>query len=408
MKANSSARSLRRVQWKLTLAWAVAWLACVAVFSSIAVNLDSELRRQDLDTDLLFYTSSVYELTWFDAQGVFHDDVFYAAAEQEEIEADLWIIEPGDPPIIHMQPKQPIFQLPSLFDVAEEVVAEEILKLSYGMLNSGEQAYRLRAIPTYQEGIPDRPKAAIIAIADPQPGQAAHGRFVRNISLLAIASGALGVAVGVALARFSLRPIAQSFEQRETFLAAAAHELRTPIAALRSVAETTEKQDAYVNLSKIQALAAQTSRVVDDLLMFARLDAGSLEINKESVRLDLLIETLLPDDDSVPWTGSPTEAQVDPKLISVALRNLLENARLHGRLPIDIRLDSHRVRIQDSGDGFPTTVLNQAEAAMAPTHSKQGAGIGLAICSRIAELHGGRLQLENLPSGGACATLYLN
>jgi signal transduction histidine kinase len=181
--------------------------------------------------------------------------------------------------------------VPELAALAAEVVTGDVNFYRDGRDAAG-QAYRLRGIPTYPER-GELPCAAIIVVGDPQPGIDAHAAFVRGLWSATLLLGAVGIWIGASLARWSLRPVVDSFKQRERLLAAAAHELRTPVAALRGICDSglagDERPEAA--LARIGPRVDRTAGVVDRLLMLARLDAGTLRLEREPVRLDLLVET---------------------------------------------------------------------------------------------------------------------
>ena len=135
------------------------------------------------------------------------------------------------------------------------------------------------------------------------------------------------------------------------------------------------------------------------------------DVEREAVRLDLLVEAEVGDAATVTVPSSPPcVAQVDPRLMRVAARNLVANARAHGRtedaaLVIDVTSTS--VSVRDAGPGFPSEILALARGPFSSAPSTGGSGVGLSTCAMIARLHGGALRLDNPPEGGARATLTL-
>lgn len=113
-------------------------------------------------------------------------------------------------------------------------------------------------------------------------------------------------------------------------------------------------------------------------------------------------------------------ATVDVELFERAVANLLDNAFKHtprgGRIALAVQRDGEEVlvSVQDSGAGIAPEALPrlfdrlvQARASVAPATSDEGKGLGLAIVKRIAELHGGSVQVASAPGQGATATLRL-
>jgi two-component system sensor histidine kinase TctE len=123
------------------------------------------------------------------------------------------------------------------------------------------------------------------------------------------------------------------------------------------------------------------------------------------VRLDLLVETLLPDDDSVRFVATASVVNLDPRLASVAVRNLIENARKYGQRDgvahITVTVSGAQVVVEDQGKGFSEALLTRRETDFVISPTQGGTGLGLAIVNMVARLHGGALRLENRAKGGA-------
>jgi signal transduction histidine kinase len=235
--------------------------------------------------------------------------------------------------------------------------------------------------------------------------------FTARTLLLMLLLGAVGVGVGLLLAGRSLRPMVATLAQRERFVAAAAHELRTPLASLQAVCDSARGGDepAAVALERIAPLIRHLGALVDELLLFARLEAGAAELERSKLRLDLLVEAQLPDDGSVTLHAEECTVEADSRLLEVAVKILVENARHHGAAPGPVRVivRAGSVVVEDSGPGFPAAILEISRRPFALAPSSSGGGIGLATAQMIARMHGGWLELGNPPDGGARATLWL-
>ena len=407
----STGAAMRRLHLALSGAWACAWILGTAALSAVAIGLNDKLRWQDLDAELELYATATYGLTWFDETGTFHDELLVQERDIDGGPVDIWVVEPGQPARFHLEPTRPRFRPSGLAQVAEEVVRTNT-DFAFDGRDSDSLAFRAFAIPTYADDAGDIAKAAIVVIGDPRPGARAHEAFTTRLLLISVGIGALGLVVGMVMARWSLRPVASTLEQRERFLAATAHELRTPVASLRAVTESAFAGDeaADVALRRVDSLARRTGDVVDDLLLFAQLDAWGAALERTSVRLDLLVEACLPEGAAIDLEGETTVAEVDPRLVRVAVRNLADNALRHANQPesrVRVSVTGTSVVVEDSGPGFPGEVLELAQGAFSAAPSHHGAGLGLATAKMIARLHGGELQLENPPTGGARATLRL-
>ncbi|HRJ54184.1 MAG TPA: HAMP domain-containing sensor histidine kinase [Candidatus Thiothrix moscowensis] len=411
MNVDPSQRTrLLRLGIPLLLVWGMAWLLGIAILAKVAIDLRAELRETDLDTELALYATSVYGLTWFDQQGKFHDEVLRLEHDLLDAPYDIWVIEPGNPPTRHFAPTRPHFNLTNFTQLQTSVMGQG-QKLYLDGQDTDGKPYRLHAIPTFlDQGDTSTPKAMIITVADPTPGQVAYQAFVQRIVGASALLGILGLLVGVGLTAWSLRPVLAALRQRERFLAATAHELRTPVAALRSICESAQRGDEapQLALSRMDGLLRSATHTLEDLLLFARLDAGA-SLERQPVRLDLLVETLLPDDDSVTLDAAATVVNLDPRLVTVAVRNLLENARKHGvasaQPHIHVTVAGVQVTVEDQGKGFAAELLARRETDFVLSPTQGGTGLGLAIVNMVARLHGGALRLENRVDGGARVTV---
>ncbi|GAA1974974.1 HAMP domain-containing sensor histidine kinase [Catenulispora subtropica] len=220
----------------------------------------------------------------------------------------------------------------------------------------------------------------------------------------------------------------QAVERRlRDFAADAGHELRTPLASVRGHAELALRRgaDPHHALTRIDAEARRMSRIVDDLLLLARLDAGR---PLESVDVDLTLLVLNAVDDAQAadhgdgdaaasdplhaWRlDLPTDPVVvpgDPHRLAQAVANLVTNARVHTpagtRVTVGIALrgDSARLTVEDTGPGLAPELAERVFDRFTrgdPTRSRASGstGLGLAITQAIAEAHGGRVAVASAP-----------
>lgn len=404
-------RRLRGLHLRLAGTWALAWLFGIGALALVAIRVGGAGFQQDLDGKLALSAMATYGLTWFDESGRFHDEVWALEPQLAEGDIELWVVEPGKPLQILLGPTKAAYGSEFLGEVSAEVL-HSVMPVTRTGRNSDGSQWRLHAIPTFSEGESELPRAVVVAVIDPSASHAAQRSFEIRVSLFAGVLGALGLGVGLLLARWSLRPLALGFEQRERFLVAAAHELRTPVAAMKAVCESAGAGDEAPELAleRTAKLATRTGVVLEDLLLFARLESASSELDCQPLRLDLLVEDVLADElGNEAVVEEESTVTVDAKLVRVALRNILSNARVHGAAGEDlsVRVKGAEITVGDHGAGFPQEVLESAKGAFAFSPSRGGVGIGLAISRLIAELHGGGLELKNLPAGGAQARLWL-
>jgi len=212
-------------------------------------------------------------------------------------------------------------------------------------------------------------------------------------------------------------------------MADASHELRTPAAILRTESDVTlsrthRSEAEYRASATIMSDAAKRlSRIVDDLFLLARADSGHLAKRDESIYLEELVHDVaravrpvadqrsvrveLRDVVEAPFHG-------DSDLLGRLLLNLLDNAIKHspegGAVEIGMARNNGRyeIAVVDAGAGIPPEArdriferffrLDSAQSASGKSGAS-GAGLGLAIARRIAEMHGGQLELAESRPG---------
>jgi two-component system OmpR family sensor kinase len=208
------------------------------------------------------------------------------------------------------------------------------------------------------------------------------------------------------------------------FVADAAHELRTPLAGVQAVAEVAlapgmapeERERLHLLLLRESRRAG---RLVDDLLVLARLDAG-LELRRdllELVRTEAERAQLVAPDQQVEVRGEPVTVPGDASRLAQVLGNLLDNARRHagqGAVTVVVSAgDPATVLVTDDGPGVPAAdrerIFDRLVRLDEARGEDGGAGLGLAIARGIARAHGGDLRCVDPPSGrGAAFALTLH
>ncbi|WP_299203071.1 sensor histidine kinase [uncultured Tateyamaria sp.] len=221
--------------------------------------------------------------------------------------------------------------------------------------------------------------------------------------------------------------LSHSLTQSETFIAEAAHRVRTPLATVRTHAEATlmrvDKDENRAALRSMIRAIDESSRAAGQLLDHAMVTFRGDQLERRQIDLvgicRELVDRLTPvaemkDLELVLIAEGPVEVQGDPILIQNAVRNLIDNALKYsppeGVVRIEVQRDPVAVVVCDEGGGFPAeqmAELSQRFQRGANAGDTVGSGLGLTIAQDVAEAHGGRLGLANLDEGGACATLYL-
>ncbi|MEU0506284.1 HAMP domain-containing sensor histidine kinase [Nocardia sp. NPDC005998] len=221
-----------------------------------------------------------------------------------------------------------------------------------------------------------------------------------------------------------------SEEQIRTFVADAAHELRTPITGIRAIAEAVLQQppdadpDASLQMQLLLVREAQRAgRLVDDLVDLARIDAG-LPLRHTPTDLYDLADAqlsrmrLLHGDIEFELAGDHVVAAIDPERVNQVLLNLLENACQampdSGTVTVWVGATSNlaEVTISDTGPGVPPGERERifdrlVRLDQARDRRADGSGLGLAIARGIARAHGGDLICLDPPPGQHGAVFVL-
>ncbi|WP_228973195.1 HAMP domain-containing sensor histidine kinase [Streptomyces sp. DH12] len=257
----------------------------------------------------------------------------------------------------------------------------------------------------------DAPQGAVVTVSETAAQRADHRRLTWVVTGGCAVLVLLSAAVGHLLSGRAVRPALAALDRQEAFLADAAHDLRTPAASLRTLAETalrgeTDSTDVH---RRTLRLAEGMGRLVDGLLTRARLMSGTAALARQPLRLDQLVEGVVED---APTRGhrvtvdtEETVVVADPDLVRRAVSNLLGNALAHGHAPgaaADVHVTVTRdgtVTVDDEGPGLPPEV---AGALFERFRSGSGStGLGLSIASWVAHAHGGTLTAGRSDRGGA-------
>lgn len=221
--------------------------------------------------------------------------------------------------------------------------------------------------------------------------------------------------------------LAKLRESERHFIASAAHELQTPLAGLRTHAQialkTTDGPTRETSLLRIQASVDRTSRLVHQLLDLAReeavVDARASSWTRLSDVMSSLVEELAPQLERLgialrcSETARHSEVLIDDISLTLALRNLVDNAIQHSPSGNIVDVDFHtvdhesRIMVLDQGSGINVTEIDRVkDRFVRGSRAKgQGSGLGLSIVELVITRVGGRLELSNRPGGGLIAAI---
>jgi two-component system OmpR family sensor kinase len=206
----------------------------------------------------------------------------------------------------------------------------------------------------------------------------------------------------------------EAYEHQRRFTADASHELRTPLTRINLATSAALQGSSDMEALRRALLVANEagegmSRLVGQLLLLAKADAGQLGVHRERTDLRVIASEAIeqtPNPDGVPistnFPKGAVYAEVDPDAIRRVVVNLLENAfRYADGQPVEVAVStSPAIRVTDRGKGIaPQHLAHLTErfyrADDSRTEATGGSGLGLAICRAIMEAHEGSLAIAS-------------
>lgn len=210
-----------------------------------------------------------------------------------------------------------------------------------------------------------------------------------------------------------LRVQQRTTERARTFSANAAHELRSPLAAILGNVQVTLRRERAASeyraaLGEVEAEVVRLGEVVEALLVLSRSDSGELHVRSGTfdvgaVAADAARRPKLGREAAVVLPAAAALARGDALLTRRVLDNLVDNAWRHGgtavEVCVDVRGDSVAVSVSDDGPGLPPAVRARLfERFNRVQGGPEGHGLGLAIAHALTRAQGGALRLEEAPA----------
>ena len=212
----------------------------------------------------------------------------------------------------------------------------------------------------------------------------------------------------------------RSNAELENLAAVASHELADPLRVIAGYSELLRErckqwEDTEVEqiTGAIERGVSRMQRLIDGILMYARAGAApaheDVSLAEVMVEVQLALEAVIEGRDAVIETGELPVLRYDHTQLSQILANLVSNGVKFvppGRQPT-VRIAAERVgggwqiSVTDNGIGVSPEERDQLFDMMGHRFSEQGGGIGLAVCARIVERNGGRLDVAPAPGGGS-------
>lgn len=219
----------------------------------------------------------------------------------------------------------------------------------------------------------------------------------------------------------------KSFEAEQQFTADASHELRTPTSVIKSACEYAKKyeetpEERAETIDMIYRQAVKMSDLISELLSITRLDQGTESVKFAPVNFaGLICKTC--EENGYDLTrfhfalDDTIVLQLDMSLMGRLVQNLVENAIKYGKTDGQIWIKLERkdnevlFHVQDDGIGIAKEeqekIWKRFYQVDASRTGKRGAGLGLSMVQKIAELHHGYMELESVPEEGSTFTLHL-
>ena len=225
-----------------------------------------------------------------------------------------------------------------------------------------------------------------------------------------------------------LERLQRSFEAERRFTADASHELRTPVAVIKSACEYAEAfdetdEERRETLGMIRRQADKMTALIGHLLALTRLDQGTEPLRAVPLDLGRLARQTLGEQNCDPARlrlalAEGVMVRGDEALLGRLVANLVDNAFKYGlpggTVTVEVRAEGGEVllTVADEGPGIPAGQQEkiwrrfyQVDAARGD--EQQGVGLGLSLVQRIAQLHGGRMTLESAEGAPSAFTLHL-
>jgi signal transduction histidine kinase len=422
--APASARALRRLRLQLT-AWYVGTFAVVlavlgvALFSVIAGQLAS-----DLDASLHAAARAVAQAAQIrEVEAVSATGGVVDAVEELTIPGrELYLFDSAGRPLTPPQADEHVVA------VAREAAASGVANDHFKQARDSGTRRNLQAHAerfTLKSG----KHFVAAAVADRVELEDRYAALIGAFAGAAAAALLLVAVGGWFLAGKATAPMGRTLAHMRRFMADAAHELRTPVAVLRSRADVAlqRERDPAAYVAALTAIGAESERmggIVDDLLMLARADAGERPLARQRLYLDdVVLEAVagvrvLAERRGVELAVSEFEeapVDADPvllhQLVVIVLDNAIKFTPGGGRVSLRVGTEEGRavVTVDDTGAGITATELPYIfdrfyRGVDARSHG-EGAGLGLSIARWIADAHRATIDVTSVPGTGTRVTI---
>ncbi|MFI1169519.1 sensor histidine kinase [Streptomyces sp. NPDC020801] len=410
-----AARRAGRLRWRLTALFALTSAVGLIGLAAFAIHSDDVSTHHQTDSNLELQATEAMTGLDYD-QGRLDVSSLLDFMETDCPPLTVFSVNAGNLKVVHV-PHRPCIKarMTDVRAIASTAVRRGDTAVTNAHAKNGHTLRLLATIFTGPDG--DTTGGVIVMAADTAADQESHRKLTLLLVTGCVVLLSLSAVAGHLISGRAILPTLNALQQQEAFLADAAHDLRTPVASLRLLAETALCDDTSrtTALERTVRLAARMGDLIDGLLTRSRLIAGVATLAREPLRLDQLVEAVV---DETPTDGHqitvdtrPVVVNADPDLLRRAVTNLFTNALTHGHAagrPAEIELSvtpDGVLTIDDAGPGIPPDL---ADSLFDRFRSGSGStGLGLSIASWAAQAHGGTLTATGSPLGGARFTLRL-
>jgi signal transduction histidine kinase len=419
-------QSLDRLRWRLTVWYAgtffiILALLGVGMFAAITWRFDNEL-----DNSLVAATRELVRVAQVrDSTDQSHNAILF---------------DPRRDPRI---PERSLFLTDSLGVSSDTTLDKWLRALAHDAVHTGSanatHTEGDRILRAHAQSFPlshGRTRVAI-AVADEIELEDRYASLIAAFGVSAFIAVVLVAFGGWLLARKSTAPVEQAFSYMRRFMADAAHELRTPLTVVRARAEVALQRargpDEYADaLRGIERETTRLGRLVEDLLMLARADAGERRIDRQRVFLDdvtldaaeaarAVAERKSVRLEVADFEEAPVNA--DPELLRQLAMILLDNAIKFTpsggtvRVQVMSRASTAELIVSDNGVGIPPDQIghvferfyrgdpSRTRGGPSQENGSNGVGLGLSIAQWIAQEHDGKIGIESEPGLGTRVTV---
>lgn len=417
----SAARALNTLRLKLTVQTFVVFGLVLVVLSGILLSFAESQWHRSAENDLL--NRLAYVTTYLRSESVIKDTWIF----QQEVsnQAVLWLSDGGHP--FHYKGAwQTETDRDVLLQRAKQIAADNGLDAE--SIPSGFPLEQQITFPmegdhadTYLVGVwtlsSNSGWQSLIYIKDLRSEQAK----IHNLRIICLVLLVTGCCVQLLLSWWisgkSSRPVLRAFQKQVEFVAAASHELKSPLAVLSASTAAlgiSEENDTALK-SSIQRECSRMGQLIQDLLLLAQNDAGSWKVELGTVNLDDLFSELLArfslitaqkhqqlrfdlPEENLP--DIPGDFQRLVQLLSILLDNACSYTQEYGRITVSARMGkrSLTISVADNGPIIPPEhrerIFERFYRADSSRKSSGHSGLGLSIAQELAHLHRGRLYLD--------------